>query len=193
MKGSPSAPADVLSAALRGPCTRALSRATLLCRRFRSDERGATAIEFAMVAIPFFGLLFGIIQVSLVLFIGEALQTSLNAAARPIMTGEAANAGLTLATFKAKVCDGIPILSCDKIRIQVQAFTTPSAIDPDSPDPQCFDPEQAAPASCYDPGGPNDFVIIRAGYPWPISIGMAKIDDTAMLVNTAATRNESYQ
>lgn len=169
------------------------ARLQRLFQRFRTDDRGATAIEFAFVAMPFFALLFGIIQVSLVLFVGEALQTALNSAARPIMTGEARSAGLTLATFKARVCDGVPILTCGKIRLQVQAFSTVSAINPNNPDLKCFDPEQNPPASCFNAGGANDFVILRAAYPWPIGIGMTNINGTTMLVNTAATRNENYQ
>jgi Flp pilus assembly pilin Flp len=161
-------------------------------RRFLADTNGATAIEFAFIAMPFFALLFAIIQTALVLFISEALQTALNNASRQIMTGEAKAAGLTLSTFKAKVCDGVPILACGKIRLQVQAFTTISTIRPNTPDTKCFDPEQTPPASCYNPGKANDFVILRAGYSWPIGIGLANMNGTTMLINTAATRNENY-
>ena len=37
-----------------------------LLRRFRGDRSGATAVEFAMVSVPFFGLLFAIFETAFV-------------------------------------------------------------------------------------------------------------------------------
>ncbi len=42
-----------------------------LLGRYRRDSKGATAIEFAFVALPFFALLFAIIETALVFFAGN--------------------------------------------------------------------------------------------------------------------------
>jgi hypothetical protein len=83
----------------RFPAARALRRRLL---RFRRDERGATVIEFGLVALPFFGLLFAIIETALVFFAGQALETAVSNAARLIRTGQAQSAGYTVSDFKTR-------------------------------------------------------------------------------------------
>jgi Flp pilus assembly protein TadG len=46
------------------------------------NNRGATAVEFAIVALPVFVLIFGVMQVGYVLWIDNLLHVSVNAAAR---------------------------------------------------------------------------------------------------------------
>ena len=66
-----------------------MSRFACLARRFGGDGRGAVAVEFSLVAIPFIALLFAIFQTMLVLFTGQVLDTALEDTARLIMTGNA--------------------------------------------------------------------------------------------------------
>ena len=56
---------------------------------FLADRQGATAVEFALVATPFIGLLFGIIQTFLIFFAQQLLETSVNQSSRLILTGQA--------------------------------------------------------------------------------------------------------
>ena len=44
-------------------------------RRFRRNRRGSAAVEFALIATPFFALLFAIIETSIVFFAGQVLET----------------------------------------------------------------------------------------------------------------------
>ena len=48
------------------------SRRTGLLRRFGSGRSGATAVEFAMIAAPFFFLLFAMIEIAAVFFTSSA-------------------------------------------------------------------------------------------------------------------------
>ena len=57
--------------------------------RFGRDTRGVYAIEFGMLALPFFGLIFAIVEVSYVSFNSEQLQAAVDKAARQILTGQA--------------------------------------------------------------------------------------------------------
>jgi Flp pilus assembly pilin Flp len=50
--------------------------------RLLRNNRGATMVEFAIVALPVFVLIFGVMQVGYVLWIDNLLHVSVNAAAR---------------------------------------------------------------------------------------------------------------
>ena len=45
-------------------------------RRFTRKEDGATAIEFGMVAAPFFALLFAILETVFVFYAGQTLENA---------------------------------------------------------------------------------------------------------------------
>ena len=62
-------------------------------RRFARRKDGSVAIEFGMVAAPFFALLFAIMETAIVFFAGQALETAVADSARLIMTGQAQSAG----------------------------------------------------------------------------------------------------
>jgi len=66
---------------------RAERSALRFAKRFRKNEDGATAIEFAFVALPFFALLFGIMELAIVFFINSALVHSTSEAGRHIRVG----------------------------------------------------------------------------------------------------------
>ena len=96
--------------------------------RLRADESGAAAVEFALVALPFFGLLFGIVQTSLVMFAGQVLQTTVADVSRKIMTGQLK----TKADFEAALCASasMTMFDCNKLLVQVQSFGDFSVANP---------------------------------------------------------------
>ena len=108
-----------------------------LLARLRADERGFTAVEFGMVAMPFLMLLFGIMVVGLFFFTTFSLENATEEAGRLIRTGQVQQNGMTAAQFKQEVCTRLPdYVDCtNKLRIQVQNFTgfgnivTPTCID----------------------------------------------------------------
>src|SRR5207244_11273128 len=79
-------------------------------RRFRCNRRGSAAVEFALVAPMFFALLFAIIEVAMVFFASQVLETVTQDAARQIMTGQAQGAAYTQSQFKDYVCGHIGVL-----------------------------------------------------------------------------------
>ncbi len=138
---------------------RALGRLAVL----RRDDNGATAIEFAMVSMPFLMLLFGLIAVGLFFFTTFSLENAVEQAARPLRTGEAQTAGMTKDQFKASVCGKLPAyVECGgKLRINVQNFNVGDAITP----PACVDAGGALvePAGTpYAPGTANQIMLVTA-------------------------------
>jgi Flp pilus assembly protein TadG len=63
-------------------------RGLRLVRRFRADRKGATAVEFALLSLPFFFMLMMIVEMSLVFWTRQVLQEATSQAARTILTGE---------------------------------------------------------------------------------------------------------
>ena len=53
-----------------------------ILRRFRRNRRGSAAVEFALVAPLFFGLLFAIIELAMVFFASQVLETATQDSAR---------------------------------------------------------------------------------------------------------------
>ncbi|MGQ4274732.1 TadE/TadG family type IV pilus assembly protein [Terrihabitans sp. B22-R8] len=156
-------------------------------------EGGATAVEFAIISLPFFGLLFAIIQVSLILFLTQGMQTAVNVAARELWTREEVAKAPNFDVFRERVCSRINTLNCDQMHLQVKAVPLDADVGTDF-DPRCFEPGKPSPAGiCYQTGGAGDFVIVRAAYEWPIGIGVAKVNGKTMLIATAVFRNERFQ
>jgi Flp pilus assembly protein TadG len=77
--------------------------------RFRADRKGATAMEFGLLCIPFFFMLMMIIETSLAFWTRQVLQEATNQAARTILTGESrtlytGTVALQTAAFRDAVC-----------------------------------------------------------------------------------------
>jgi len=118
----------------------AWQKAERLVAKFNKNEDGATAIEFAFVAIPFFALLFGIIELALVFFISSSLNHATSEAGRIIRVGNFQACG-GADEFKALVCSNMAGLgNCWKnVRIDVvdgASFKTISLPEPPPPAPR---------------------------------------------------------
>src|SRR5262245_55624321 len=67
---------------------RTRAAALRLWPRWRKDDSGVTAIEFAIVAMPFLMLLFGIMSVCLYFFANFTIENAVWQASRAIRTGQ---------------------------------------------------------------------------------------------------------
>ena len=79
------------------------------------------AIEFGMVGLPFFMMLFGIMGVGLYFFSIFNMENAVEQASRQLRTGEAQKAGMTKSEFATKICSNLAgFFDCaNKMRIQV--------------------------------------------------------------------------
>jgi len=85
---------------------RAERHALRFAKRFKKNEDGATAIEFAIVALPFFTLLFGIMELAIVFFVNSALVHATSEAGRHVRVGNFQACG-GADQFKALVCENM--------------------------------------------------------------------------------------
>ena len=175
-----------------------LPRTMLFLSRFKLANGGVTAIEFALVALPFFLLLYAIFDLALMFFASTTLDGGIMAAARQIRTGQAQAANLTAAQFRTMVCNEISmLLACDgRLGIDVRKFTgfgavlLPAALDANG---------NMAGNMMFDPGTAGDVVVVRAFYAWPMILPTTGANFSNMaggrrlLVASMAFRNEPFR
>ena len=174
---------------------------TELCRsvlrRFGRNSRASAAVEFALVAPVFFALLFAIIEVALMFFASQVLETITQNSARMIVTGQAQTGGFTQTQFKTYVCGQIPALfNCGSLFVDVESYpsfsniTMSSQIDANG--------NFVNNNMQYSPGGPGDIVVVRLFYPWQLFVtglgfNISNLSGSQrLLVATAAFQNEPY-
>ncbi|MBI2718025.1 MAG: pilus assembly protein [Rhizobiales bacterium] len=180
-------------------------RKTVL-RRFNSSERGAAAVEFALVAAPFFFVLGSIAETGLMLFSEYVLQNSVQEAARLVRTGQvSASDGTTTvsaADFKTNMCSQVSIIiDCNsKVTVYVNSAASFSALDTSLGDPTSIGPNAAgAPyATVYTPGGQLKSVAVVATYDWYFTfpfmdfLGNINGGKARRLYGLAVFRNEPF-
>lgn len=187
---------------------RAERHALRLAKRFTKDEDGATAIEFAFVAIPFFALLFGIMELAIVFFVNSALVHATSEAGRHIRVGNFQACG-GVDEFKAIVCGNMKgLANCWKnVRIDVvegESFKTITL--PDIPPVQPRDSsktgQDAIPQTgngLYSPNVAGDTMIVRAVLHYRLALPplLTRLDSPTgsgarTMVATTAFRNEPF-
>lgn len=176
---------------------RSLRRRFFKVRRFARADEGTSAIEFAVVAAPFFTLMLAIFETTAIYFAAAALENAVNDAARTIRVGQAQVDGMNAAQFKQMICDRVdPLLQCnDQLVVDVRSFDEfddvnfPPALNPDG---------QLDPNPQFQPGTAGDVVLVRVFYSWPMMtplIGqtMSNMAGNNRLVSaTTAFRNEPF-
>ena len=168
-----------------------------LLRRFRRDSKAATAVEFGLISIPFFALLFAILETFLLFFASQSIETATERAGRLIRTGQAQVAGLSEADFKTAVCDALNgLFNCEQgLTVDVRTYAQFGDVDlgrPIDEDGNHVEDNE------YQLGQGGDIVVVRSFYEWPIhtnllGLGLANLANGKNLIAAAtAFRNEPF-
>jgi Flp pilus assembly protein TadG len=184
-----------------------------ILRRFRRSRAGSAAVEFALVAPVFFGLLFAIIEVAIMFFASQVLETITQESARVLMTGQAqtglicSNAGAGVPCNQqqfhdyacsqsvANVLFGGGGSGCPLLYVDVESYSSFSSVTISS---QIVSGSFNSAAMKYIPGGPGDTVVVRMFYQWPLFVtglgfNIANLSgNKRLLVATSAFQNEPY-
>jgi Flp pilus assembly protein TadG len=143
-------------------------------KRLRRDEEGATAVEFALIAVPFIMLLFGIISVCLYFFTQLYMEAAVYNAARDIRTGaytEKTGSYVGMDTeaqrrekFKELVCQRTPNASdCStNLRVIIAGYTPSATVTK----PDCLSGGSLISDSSSTAVGADQPVLITACYEW---------------------------
>lgn len=170
---------------------------TRLASRFIRQQDGSTAVEFGLVALPFLGLTFAILETALVFFAGQTLETAVQDSARLIMTGQAQSAGFSKDDFKNAVCAKVASLfdCAGGVYVDVKTYVNFGAITATPPltDGRIDDTKLS-----YSPGTDGNIEVVTLYYQWPIYVSLLgnHLSDLSnnkrLLVATAVFCNEPF-
>jgi Flp pilus assembly protein TadG len=167
-------------------------------RRRRAPREGATAIEFAIVALPFFFVIFAILELGIIFLVDSMAESAVQQTSRLVRTGQAQGGAISSAQFKTALCQGMSVFSGDcETRATVDVRVIPQFRDPNPPDPTA-DGELAEGDGEFDPGAAGDLMLVRVWYEQPVitpllSQALTRLDSgTAVISITTAFRNEPF-
>jgi Flp pilus assembly protein TadG len=166
---------------------------------FGENNRGVAAVEFALIATPFFFLIFGLLEICVLFIMSSILEHGVNEAARSIRTGQMQENGFEQVAFKNAVCAELfDLLDCDaKLRFDVKTFDSFA----DSSNPSVLDGAGDLDDADFEfsPGDANDVVVVRVFYEWDLitpilSAPLANMSGSRRLLQaTVAFRNEPFR
>lgn len=137
--------------------------------RFGRAREGSVAVEFGLLAIPFFLLTFGVAEVAMIGLAQTSLDHAVAITARGIRTGEVQTQGQTYEQVQASLCDQITnLLSVDcaeNLYLDVDTFD--SFVNVQNQNPIQNGQLQQGQFG-FDPGASSSIVVVRAYYRWSI-------------------------
>lgn len=175
--------------------TRTTTPTRLFLRRFRRANGGVAAVEFALLALPFFTLLFATLEATAVFFASVSLDTGAAEVSRLVRTGQVQMQGLSREDIRDRVCDAV-FMGCNgNMDIDVRRFDNFAGVDFTNP---LTDDGDLRNDLMFQPGAPGDIVVVRVFYVWDLVtpvVGHALSNMSGghrLLISSAAFRNEPF-
>ena len=92
--------------------------------RARADQRGAAAVEFALLIVPFLLMMFALLEMGFQVFLASDFDTAVRNESRSMQIGAAQVQRLTQAQFRQRVCDRLSVAyDCNKIAVDVRVVS----------------------------------------------------------------------
>lgn len=142
---------------------------------FLSDRRGSTAIEFAMLAIPFALLVFAILE-SCISFAGQEVMANVtDDVARQLRTGQLQQSAVTDSSIKQLICNRLQIMvaqNCPGLLVDLRQYSSFSdaanagfsIVSGDI----ALTQNGAATSFTVAPGPATSINMLRVFYKWPV-------------------------
>lgn len=162
-------------------------------KKIIKDRSGATAVEFALLALPFFIMIVGMLQLGIIYIAGQTLDEAVDKAARTVLTGQVQDTGTRVNEFRRTICEKVALISdCDRrLRLSVQSFPSYAAVSRAS----LFDASGRPNIrnNQFRPGDDGDVVVISATVRIPIVAGFVfsgALDGSVLLSSSLVFKNE---
>ncbi|MDB5572715.1 MAG: pilus assembly protein TadG [Hyphomicrobiales bacterium] len=175
---------------------------------FVRDRRGAAAVEFSLVVLPFLGVIFVIMEIAFNAWATSSLDNAVRAADRQIQLGVVSGQGMSSEDFRSSICAGLPgfmpcknlFVAVDKVDVNNFASTfTASTSKKGKAVASLERPSTSQGSNAYCPGAGGDYIVVRALFAVPSIVGFgisskAKLNgSTVHLLDSAhAFRNEPF-
>lgn len=143
------------------------------CRAFRADRRGAAALEFGLVAVPFLTFLLFLAELGYNFFAQASLDYAVQTAARQVQIGTV-QGGATNAIFKASyLCPALKnLLPCGSVTVDVIPVDTDYYAELTGQLPVGTNGKLIVSTNSYCPGTPRQLMFVQAVYTSPSIIGL---------------------
>ncbi len=169
----------------------------LFLKWFRNDD-GTTAIEFSLLAIPYFLLTISIIELSIVYASASLLEGAVGSASRLVRTGQIQQSGSDdpESIFRQAICDYATVLiRCEDVVIEVATMNSFSDYDSMA---ATFDADGNMVSSGFDAGGVSDRILLRASYNYTMMtpfVGplLSGPDGSMLFMSTIVLQVEPYE
>ena len=159
-----------------------------------------------MLSMPLIGLILASLQLSMIFYAGQLLQTAAISASRELMTGadQQATPPVSQATYRMHVCN-MPtaqvLFACPNIMVDVQSASSYNGIGSIPPITFTYNPDgsiKTPTTFSYSTGNPGDILIVRVMYNWPVVAaplmpGLAnQANGSHLLIATSVFKTEPY-
>jgi len=158
-----------------------------------------------MIALPFLGLIAGIIELGLLFMGSVALDNAMQTASRRIRTGELTSpAGATGAqkeasrqAFRDEICNGMGFLAADcKVKLSIDVKTVTNFTDITMTSPIQGGTFNAG-SLTFDPGTGGSLVMVTAYYRWTMFMplmnqALQRLPGETLLTSVLTFRNEPF-
>lgn len=193
---------------------RSLVSKAKLGKKFLRSRDGSAAIEFAILAIPYFMVVFAIIETFLALVGEQLVVNATDTMARKLRTGQITST-ISREEFRKQFCAEVSILitcSADEIKTpqklyvdlrRFNAFADIPKTIPLTPNGEYFDLDVST--FGFSPGGPKSINMLRVYYRWQVTADLVRpfltkirpkdgsMPSHFLIVATDAYQNEPYQ
>ena len=133
-------------------------------RRFVKSRRGSAAVEFALVAFPFFLLIMSIIEIGIIGVSSQSLKNGVRDTARLALVGEAQC--MDRSEMIETICDNSALLPQCSQRLDLRQSVFPTGWQSNFDEQISAIPEGASEEFQRPQGG--DIVVVLAGYRWDL-------------------------
>ncbi len=152
-------------------------------RSFRRNQRGTTAVEFGLLALPFLAMICAVMELGYANFENEMLANAVSSAARAMLTGslQAANVTTSQQFVSNYLCPStgrkLPMnFNCSNLIVDVRPAANFAAGD-------TANDFYASTSNEFCPGQPGQIIVMRVAYPLPAIMPLNLFNRTVGVVN----------
>ncbi|MCE7026566.1 TadE/TadG family type IV pilus assembly protein [Jiella avicenniae] len=163
---------------------------------FLRNRDGAVAIEFVILAFPFFVLLLVLMETATIFYAELVMDRAVSKIGREVRTGQITSADLTKDEFKAKLCTEVKFLfDCTKLQVDMKTYGSFGAVPIGAP---IKDGDLDTTGFSYTKPSGETITSLKAYYKWPLYVDVLRqmatsmSDRSFMVVGSAAFITEPY-
>jgi len=167
-----------------------------LLRALSKDRKGSAAIEFAILALPFFVVIFAIAEIAVMYFVDSGLDAALHKTVRQVRVGVAKSGAWDATKFKDVLCSELAYsFSCSsKVKVRATVVTDMASISKVSG----ITAGALNVTEDFSLGDSGSYVLVQAFLPWDptfklYAISSDRLSDGSYVLSAAELiKNEPF-